>query len=305
MKFKNLSGMVFDIKRFAVHDGPGIRTTVFLKGCLLSCSWCHNPEGISKKPVLLFSESLCIGCQHCLKACEHNVHIFKDNRHLLQRENCIACGKCAQVCPTQALEISGREMTVEEVISEVERDKDFYITSGGGMTLSGGEPLLQFDFAFNLLKVAKEKGLHTVVDTCGYISWKNLERILKITDLFLYDIKHMDTKKHQFLTGVSNEQILENVRKLAKEKVNLIIRFPYIPTYNDDKDNLNQMASFLKSLSKIPKVEILPYHTLGRSKRERLGVEDTLKRVPIPAAEEVENVMKIFHRYGISAKLGG
>ena len=256
-----------------------------------------------KKPVLLFSERLCIGCQDCLKVCRHNVHIFKNNRHLLERKNCIACGRCAQACPTQALEISGREMTVEEVISEVERDRDFYTTSGGGMTLSGGEPLFQFDFALNLLKAAKEKGLDTVVDTCGYIPYKNLERILEVVTFFLYDLKHMDTEKHQLLTGVSNRQILENLRKLAKKKAGLIIRFPYIPNYNDDEENLNQMSSFLSSFPQIPAVEIIPYHTLGRSKRERLGLEDILDEGAYsPTTEELTKAIELFRRYGISAK---
>ena len=206
------SGTIFDIKGFALNDGPGIRTTVFMKGCPLDCLWCHNPESKSRKSELFFDSRKCVGCRSC-EVCPYGCHVFTDTEHIFNREKCIACGKCAAECYTDALELVGTEKSVEEIIAEVMKDEAFYENSGGGMTLSGGEPMFQFDFTYELLKRAKENGLHTCIETCGFAKWEQYEKIADLVDIFLFDYKETDPGKHKEFTGVTNELILENLKK--------------------------------------------------------------------------------------------
>ncbi len=272
----SVTGRLFDIQRFSVHDGPGIRTTVFMKGCPLRCLWCHNPEGISQGDQLSFLPDKCIGCGWCFSACENDAHAMIDDRHVLDRERCKVCGKCAEKCYAAALEIVGRTATVEEVIDEVLRDKPFYETSGGGMTLSGGEPLMQADFSAALLAAAKREGLHTAIETCGQAAWECFERIINDVDLFMYDVKETDPTRHKAYTGVGTELILENLRKLHATGAAILLRLPTVPGLNDGRDHFKRVAALAASLPDLMGVEIMPYHRLGLSKTQRFGLADPL-----------------------------
>ncbi|MCD6508039.1 glycyl-radical enzyme activating protein [Candidatus Poribacteria bacterium] len=293
-------GMIFDIKRFAVHDGPGIRTTVFLKGCPLRCLWCHNPEGISRRPQLVFTPQRCIGCGRCLDLCPQGVHSFVDSRHLIEWERCLGCGICVEECYSEALRIAGREVSVEEVMDEVLSDRPFYETSGGGMTLSGGEPLVQPRFALALLQAAKGEGIHTALDTSGFAPWEHLEELLPYTDLVLYDLKHMDEGRHMALTGVSNGRILENLRRLDSVGKRIWIRIPLVPGYNDEDSNYHALGRFLSDLKNVEKIQILTYHKLAESKYESIGRRYPLKGLEPPAKEWAESRKRILLDYGLS-----
>jgi pyruvate formate lyase activating enzyme len=264
-------GCVFDIQRFCIHDGPGIRTTVFLKGCPLRCVWCHNPEGIAPQPELSFMPDRCIGCGACARACRHGAHEFADGLHIPRRERCVVCGACAQECAPQALEVVGREQTVEEVLREVLSDRPFYETSGGGMTLSGGEPTLQIDFAVALLAQARAAGVHTCVETCCHCSWERLEQMLPLVDLFLIDVKETDSARHRAWTGAPNEPILENIRRLDAAGAPMLLRCPLVPGLNDREDHWRAIARLARGLKHVRGVEVMPYHALGESKRARFG----------------------------------
>ena len=281
-----MNGMIFDIQRFSIHDGPGIRTTVFFKGCPLGCKWCHNPEGISPAPVLSFMASKCIGCGYCFRACTQAVHSMRDGQHVMDRSRCEVCGRCATECHAQALELIGRRASVEEVMAEVLADRAFYQTSGGGMTLSGGEPLMQFEFALALLRAAKKEGLHTCVETSSFVSWTNFERVLPLTDLFLCDVKDTSDARHLANTGVSNGLIQSNIRRLHEAGANLRLRVPLVPGCNDAQDNLDGLARLAGELPRIEGVEILLYHKLGLSKHQRLGSHNPLEFDPTPNAKD-------------------
>ena len=267
-----VTGRVFDIQRFSIHDGPGIRTTVFYKGCPLRCAWCHNPEGIDRRFLLSFLPDRCIGCGFCFETCPNKAHQMLDGRHEIERALCKACGACTAECYSGALELVGRDTTVEDVLAEVMRDEPFYQTSGGGMTLSGGEPMMQMAFTEVLLKAAKEKGLHCCMETCGYAPLANFERILPFVDLFLYDIKEIDRDRHIAYTGVPNDQILANLRALHDWGAEINIRLPIIPGYNDRQDHFRAVAALARSLPRLRTIEIMPYHPLGTSKIERMGL---------------------------------
>ena len=230
-------GMITAIQKFCINDGPGIRTTVFMKGCPLNCIWCHNPETKSFSPEMFYDVTKCIGCRACLKACPIGCHSF-DQQHHYDRENCTYCGRCVKACATQALELSGKELSVEEIIEEVMKDKIFYDNSGGGMTLSGGEPLAQPSFTLSLLEQAKNKGLHTCIDTCGFAPEAYIRQIAPYVDIFLYDYKETDPVRHKEFTGVTNERILSNLRLLDSLGANIILRCPIIPTKNDNEENI-------------------------------------------------------------------
>ncbi len=254
-------GLIFNIQRFSIHDGPGIRTVVFLKGCPLRCLWCHNPEGQFFKKEMVLWDDRCIGCETCRKVCPDSA--------VENPENCTFCGKCVEECPAGAREIAGKEMTVEEVMTEIKKDMVFYEESSGGVTFSGGEPLFQRNFLISLLKRCKEEGISTAIETCGYSSWDVLLSVIKYTDLFLFDLKLMDEELHKKFTGVSNLIIIENLVKLSSNHKNIIIRIPVVPGINDSIENIDKTSEFVSSLG-IKEVHLLPFHKGGVEKYRRL-----------------------------------
>lgn len=262
-----MKGMITDIKRFAVHDGDGVRTTVFFKGCPLKCVWCHNPEGISFEPQVAFYKNKCIGCGECQKE-----------------------GFTTEECLGEARVLYGREVTVEELLPKLLEDKDFYETSGGGVTLSGGECLMQADFCTELLRKIKEHGIHTAVDTCGFVPIESIDKVIPYTDVFLYDIKALDEDVHMKCTGQSNQQILENLKYIDSRGKSIEIRIPYVPNYNDDQ--MGKIAEFISTLKHIKAVKVLPYHNYAGSKYEALGMENTLPQT-LPSEEEIKRAGKL------------
>ena len=267
-----MTGTIFDIKRFAVHDGDGIRTTVFFKGCPLRCVWCHNPEGLAEMPQLAFYAHKCTNCGLCAAKCPSGAHKITDGVHRFDRTACLACGKCETLCINGALKIYGQTVTVEELLPVLIQDKAFYDNSGGGVTLSGGECLLQASFCGELLKALKQNGIHTAVDTCGDVPREAINAVLAYTDIFLYDIKALDERLHLRCTGHSNRQILENLHYLADKNVPVEIRYPFVPGYNDGE--AEEIAAFLAQFSNIAKVRVLPYHNYAGSKYAALGLEN-------------------------------
>ena len=266
----------FDIQRNSFVDGPGIRTTVFFKGCNLRCAWCHNPESQSAKPQMMFYKDKCTGCGKCKSVCPYHL------------EQCELCGKCTLYCPVDARKVCGKEHTVDEVLKEVLKDKAFYETSGGGVTFSGGECMLQIDFLAEILKKCKENGIHTAVDTAGHIPFESFEKILPYTDLFLYDIKIFDSQKHKQYVGVGNELILENLKKLFERKAKLWIRIPIIPDVNDSIEEIQKIKDFLKTIGTPEKIELLPYHAMGENKYRAIGKEPQIFKTP-----DAENMKRL------------
>ena len=299
-----VTGLVFDIKHFAVHDGPGIRTTVFLKGCPLRCGWCHSPESQSPRPEIAFYPDLCIGCAACVEACPNEAQTMDPEK--IRRELCTGCGACADACYAGALVKFGGRVTVEEVLREVEKDRLLYETSVGGVTLSGGEPAAQSQFASELLKSLKQEGYHTVLDTSGYAPWAVFEDIARHADLVLYDLKHMDPKTHEGLTGAPNELVLSNLRRLSQQgSKTIIVRVPVIPGLNDSEENMEAMAEFLEGLGNIQAVELLPYHNLGIPKYEALGWEYPLSHIQPPTRERLDEILRSFEARGLKTIVEG
>lgn len=279
-----MKAKIFEIKRFAVHDGDGIRTTVFFKGCPLKCVWCHNPEGIGFEPQLAYYENKCISCGECVPVCPSGAHSIENGLHFFDREKCIACDKCEKVCLGNALTFYGREMSVEELISILLEDKDFYENSDGGVTLSGGECLIQSDFCAELLKVLKESEIRTAVDTCGFVSKEALDKVMPFTDVFLYDFKAFDEEVHKKCTGQSNKIILENLKYLDDCGKKIEIRIPYVPEFNDSQ--LPKIAEILSKFQNITKVRVLPYHNYAGSKYAALNIKNTLPEI-LPTNNEI------------------
>ena len=288
----SIKGNIFDIKRFAVHDGDGIRTTVFFKGCSLKCVWCHNPEGISFKPQIAFYQNKCVNCGRCFGVCD--CHKIADGIHTLDFDRCIGCGKCADYCLNDALKLYGKEYTVDELLPILLQDKEYY-ENGGGITLSGGECLCQAEFCKALLIECKKQGLNTAVDTCGNVPWANIESVIPYTDTFLFDVKAIDEDTHIKCTGVSNKLILSNLKKLDEQGAKIEIRIPYVPKFN--ADDIKNIAEFVNNLKNVKKVRVLPYHNYAVGKYMALNMSDTLPK-NIPTNEEMKLAENQFKRFG-------
>ncbi len=299
------NGVIFDIRKYAIHDGPGIRTTVFFKGCPLRCWWCHNPEGQNIEPELVYRESRCIGCGECSRSCKREAISLAAQSISVNRDNCVLCGNCCRVCPSDALSIAGKQMSVNEILEEIEKDRTFYEESGGGVTFSGGEPLLQPDFLNALLNECKERAIHTTVDTCGFAQYEIIDRMRDKVGLFLYDIKTMDSRKHRKYTGASNERILRNLKKLAKDGSSIVVSFPIIPGINDDDKNVMKTAEFISSLPNILQVNLLPYHRAGIEKYKNLGKPYKLTKIQPPSNQSVKSVKEKMEAFGLRVGVGG
>lgn len=296
-------GTITNIQKFSLHDGPGIRTTIFLKGCPLRCFWCHNPETHSINHQIIFFEERCTGCGVCTRRCPQNAIKIKDNHPVRDNSKCNLCGKCADFCPNNAQEYIGKDLTTREIMKEIIKDEAFYEESGGGVTFSGGEPLMYLDFLEDVLTSCKIRGIHTAVDTSGYAPWECFEKIIDKVDLFLYDLKLMNDEKHKKYTGVSNKVILENLKKLSDSGANIYIRMPIIVGVNDDS-HIDETIKFLLNLN-IIQVNLLPYHKMGMEKYKRLGINYKLTGDEKPSDENMKEIADKFRKAGIKVKVGG
>jgi len=306
------TGVIFNIQRFSIHDGPGIRTTVFFKGCSLRCFWCHNPEGRHARPEIQFFPERCIGCGNCLSNCPNHAHILKKNCHIFIREYCQGCGRCAEGCYANALELIGQYMTADDVVEEILKDRMFYETSNGGVTLSGGEPVLQAEFASEILERCNAEDLHTAIETCGNYPWQNLELLLPVTDLIMMDIKHLEPDKHKKNSGESNERILENAHQLALTNKPIIFRVPVVPGINDTYEEISDIAKFVQKLIETRinntgrkdegteiQLELLPFHILAGDKYRSLGLAYHAKDLESPPKERMQKLTEIVKSLGI------
>jgi pyruvate formate lyase activating enzyme len=304
----NPLGLIFEIRKYTIHDGPGVRTTVFFKGCPLSCLWCCNPESQVRSPELVWVRERCVGCDLCLADCPSGaLSAAPDGGRAIDRERCERCGQCAERCPAEALSLLGRWVTVDEVLAEVAKDALYFEASGGGLTLSGGEPLSQPEFAAELLRRYRheEKGRHAAVETCGHVEWPVLERMAADVDLFLYDLKHMDPAEHLRLTGRDNRLILDNARRLAASGSSLVIRLPLIPGVNDGRDNLEATAEFALALPGVERIDLLPYHRLGEPKYPRLEKSYAFAGRPSASPEQVGRAKELLEGLGLRVYIGG
>jgi pyruvate formate lyase activating enzyme len=297
--------MVFDIERFAVHDGPGIRTTVFLKGCPLRCRWCHNPEAMSREPQLAQFKRNCIACGACIRNCPRDALATSRDGIAIDRDLCDDCGACTEECYAEALVISGRDMTAAEVLDEVKKDTVFYTNSGGGMTISGGEPLLQPDFTEALLALAREAEIHTCLDTSGSGPWSAIEPLLPLTDLVLYDLKTVSPEVHRELVGGSLDGIIENLKRICADSVTVRVRIPVVPGCTDAPENIAAIADLAASLPAIEAVELLRYHKLGESKYGTLGLTYPLTGLEPPTDEQMSALAAIVRARGVECELNG
>lgn len=297
------TGLILDLKRFAVHDGPGIRTTFFLKGCPLKCIWCHNPESISAIPQLAYYADKCIHCGECVNICRFGAHEIRDGKHDFHSAKCQICGICETGCLGNALKLHGRRVSVNQALAMAEEDRSFYDESGGGVTLSGGEPLFQPEFTFAFLYALKNAAIHTALDTSCFTSHKNLEKILPVTDLFLVDFKHPDSEKHRKFTGQPNERIKENLLFLSQAGAKIEIRIPLVPSCNDSDAELEDAGRFLGDL-KVECVKLLPYHALARTKYASLGMTDTMPHTDPPTDEQLHHAVGILKQFGLNARSG-
>lgn len=299
------TGLVFDIRKFSIHDGPGIRTTVFFKGCPLACMWCHNPEGQSYEPELVERRSRCINCGTCLLACpEGGIHLV-EGYPATDRQMCVLCGTCVEDCPSEARQIAGRRMSAAQVMEQIERDLPFYESSGGGVTFSGGEPLAQSDFLLELLIACRALDLHTTLDTSGYAPWHELEKVREYVDLFLYDLKIADGQAHLRYTGVSNQQIVQNLRALSSNGHRIIVRVPVVPGITDSHQNMAAIGRLASDMNTIERIDLLPYHPSAEGKYTRLGMDYELAGLSAPDEALLAGLANSIQKFGIKVNIGG
>ena len=294
--------LIFNVQKYNMYDGPGIRTLVFFKGCPLRCKWCANPEGLEKKYQVLYKRNSCIDCGACVSVCPVGIHsISKENRHEVNRSiECIGCRKCQEVCTEAALSIVGEVKTISELMEIIEEDRDFYDVSGGGVTLGGGEVTMQSEFAANLLMVCKQEGINTAIETCGYAKLDAMLQMAEFTDLFLYDIKHIDPERHYKLTGVHNERILENLKELLHRRYNVKIRMPLLKGINDSQEEIEKVIEFLmpfRDYKNFKGIDLLPYHKLGVNKYTQLGKEYPIEGDPSLTGEDLDRIEGWIKKY--------
>lgn len=292
------NAMLFDIQRFSVHDGPGIRTTFFLKGCSLSCKWCHNPEGIKRPPQLMYFNEKCIKCGDCVAVCPNHLHSFYDGQHIVDFNSCTACGSCERACPADGLKITGKEYSPDDLLKEALKDLEFY-GKNGGVTFSGGEPMLAPEFLFSTLKLLKDASLHTGIDTAGNVDQKSFEKVIPYTDVFLYDIKGISPKLHQEMTLHDNSRILANYRFLVQSGCELYVRVPVINGYNASPSEMERIAEFIKEnyADNVKQILLIPYHKLGRNKYECIGAVPQCGKDQLVKREDMEELYDIFRKY--------
>ena len=298
--------LIFDIKRYAINDGPGIRVVVFFKGCNLHCAWCHNPESISAKAEKMYAPAKCIKCGSCVDACPENAIVLTSDGIVTDPDLCNMCGKCAEVCPTKAIEMSGKAMSVTEVMDIIEKERIFFDQSGGGVTFSGGEPLVHSKMLIELLDECGKRGIHRAVDTAGNVSIETLLEVAKRTDLFLYDFKMINSEQHKKWTHTGNENIIQNLTALAETSANIIIRIPLLGGISDTDENLKQTAGFVSKLAGEKKeVHLLPYHSIAQNKYKKLGKLVSFESFAEPSKETLKHAIHIFAEHGIRAIVGG
>lgn len=301
---KETSPTIFAIKRYAIHDGPNIRTTVFFKGCPLSCSWCHNPEGLSPAIEMISDFSKCIGCRECISSCQFEALTLENKVISKQEELCTKCYECLEICPALVFETTGYTTSVQELVNEIKKDIPFFDQSGGGVTFSGGEPLMQASALINLLKECGKLSIHRTVDTSGFAPTSIILEVAEHTDLFLIDLKLMDDTAHEKYTGVSNELILKNIRTLAENKAKITIRIPLIPGINDHEENIKSTAIFVSSLPSDITVEVLPYHSIASSKYNKLHMNYPGKDIPPSSKNDLQHTIALLNQYGLLAQKG-
>lgn len=298
------NALICNIEKYATHDGPGIRTVVFFKGCPLKCQWCGNPETQSTKNELYYNSKKCISCGNCIKICKKSALSLKNNLINIDRNKCIACGECTDVCPMNAINLVAKEMNVNDVFKEIIKDEIFYNNSGGGVTLSGGEVLSNFDFALELLKKCKENYINTAIETSGFGKTKELLRLSEFCDLVMFDIKNMCNETHKKFIGVDNSLILKNLEQLSKFHKNIIIRVPLIPTINDSANNIEKTVA-LALKNNIKEIHLLPYHSLGKEKYNQLNRSYSLSEMKTPSNDNIEILKNIIEKNNIKCVIGG
>ena len=300
------TGLIFDIKKYAINDGPGIRLTVFFKGCNLSCEWCHNPESISPKIQKMYTASKCIGAVKCIENCPNDALKMTEKGIVTDYNACNFCGICAEVCPTKAFEILGKFKPIDELMKVIDNEAAFFDQSGGGVTFSGGEPLMHADYLLQILKACGKRFYHRVVDTTVFSSLETILEVAQHTELFLIDLKVMDSEIHKKFTGVSNKKILRNITKLSKTDVDIVFRMPLIKGVNVSRNNIVKTAEFMNSLDGNRKViNLLPYHKVAENKYKKLGKSENFIEFKAPSEKEIEEIISIFRTYDIKATIGG